>query len=440
MPTTSWQIAHSEIQRPFGFEAFLTTTNITTDDKVISTRLGDRWNQDDFFNGWYLIIRGAGNNETMRRVEDYVGSTGSCTVAGANLSTESGPITCEVSRFHPDDVKRAFNRARQDAFPQIGIFRDRAEAWTSGHRQYTLNLTSPMRKVYQVFRDNRDSAASLSENLFTDGGLEDWTSATALRNWTLAGSGASVHQEEATSSPTNFGVFEGSNSARLVVPVDTLTTLLQTVTPSVATEGVEVNVSAWVFTEVPGRVSVRIEGNDGTAHGGGGWEKLFHTLNLTATFTNASAGIAASSGAAMAFFVDEFVISFGQPGHLEREWTPIYGWHYLPPEDGATAGKLEFREPLPPKVRIRVVGSDLLSSVSTDADTIEIDGELLAPLYDLTRAYLCEERITIKAGQSTQIYWERQRSKWMGSYEDRINNGQRLKYPKVMLPTAYGSS
>jgi hypothetical protein len=70
MPNTTWEIANREIQRPLGFEAFQTTENIQVGNKIVSTELANRWNQDDSFNGWFVIIRGTNNDEVVRRVTD----------------------------------------------------------------------------------------------------------------------------------------------------------------------------------------------------------------------------------------------------------------------------------------------------------------------------------------------------------------------------------
>ena len=67
-------------------------------------------------------------------------------------------------------------------------------------------------------------------------------------------------------------------------------------------------------------------------------------------------------------------------------YTELRNWEHVPPVAGASdGGVLRFSEILPDKRRIRIVGRDMLSSVSADSDTVEVDGELLHPLYDKVR-------------------------------------------------------
>ena len=438
MPTTTWQIANAEIQRPLGFEQFATTTNIAGNDQVISTELGYRWNQADYFNGWYCIVRGANNDEVIRRVEDYAGETGALTVTGANFSSESGSMTCEVSRFHPDDVKRAFNRARQDAYPSIGIMRV-VDTIVTGFAQHRFTLPTTIRKVTRVELGDRHEANASSLNLFTDGGMEDWASTTSLTSWTLSGAGASVNQEAETTSPPNYAVLTGSNSARIVVPSSTVTTLLQTVTPDQATQGMEVNVSAWVYCTTADRVSVRIAGSDGTAHGGTGWERITSSGNLAATATSGAADIVATSGAAIPVFVDEMILTLGPQEPIDLPFRPVMEFDYFPPAAGASnGGTIEIGESLPAKYRLRIVGVDTVASVSADSDTFEVDINLLDPLYNLTREYLCDEKAQQVSSEQLRVRWTQRRDHYRRAYEADVEDGKRLQTPRsrLRIPTA----
>ena len=87
MPTTTWEVAREEITRPFGTVEFVTKTgtNITTNQLVVSTELSDNYTQDDYFIGWYVLIDGVQNANVVRRVTDYVASSGTLTVAGRLL-------------------------------------------------------------------------------------------------------------------------------------------------------------------------------------------------------------------------------------------------------------------------------------------------------------------------------------------------------------------
>ena len=68
----------------------------------------------------------------------------------------------------------------------------------------------------------------------------------------------------------------------------------------------------------------------------------------------------------------------------------LRNWDHVPPVAGASnGGVIRFQETLPDKYRIRIVGRDILTAASADSTTIEIDGELLHPVYDKVRQLLC---------------------------------------------------
>ena len=432
MPTTTWQTMNGEIQRPLGWEDVTTTTNLAANNSVISTQLADRWVQDDYFNGWYCIIRGTNNDEVIRRITDYTVSSGTLTVAGATLhgSGESGSVTIEVSRFHPDDVKRAYNRTRQNCFPNIAIVRD-VETVVTGPRQITYALPTSIRHVRDVQLGQRYNARSMAENLFLNSDFEDWTDATTADNWSIAGSGASVNQEKQTSPSSNYAVLSESNSARVVVPSSTVTTLLQTVNsasssyPAIAMEGMECNVSSWVYCTTASRVSISMAGDLGPTHGGTGWELIKHSFNLAATATSVIAGISVTSGAAIPVYVDEMICVVGPSEVLEHPYASLHNWEYMPPASGASnGGTLRFSEHLPSHRRLRIIGTDMLSSVSADSDTVEIDGELLEPLYNRVRNELCNERYE----QTNDSEWLERSREYDAKYQEA------MEYVSLRLP------
>jgi len=424
---------NGEIQRPLGWEDVTTTTNLAGNNSVISTQLADRWAQDDYFNGWYCIIRGTNNDEVIRRITDYTASSGTLTIAGAVLSSESGSVTIEVSRFHPDDVKRAYNRTRQNCFPNIAIVRD-VETVVTGPRQITYTLPTSIRQVRDVQLGQRYNARSMAENLFLNSDFEDWTDATTADNWSIAGTGASVNQEKQTSPSSNYAVLSESNSARVVVPSSVVTTLLQTVDstsssyPAIAMRGMECNVSGWVYCTTPSRVSISIATDLGSTHGGTGWELIKHSFNLVATATSVAAGISVTSGAAIPVYVDEMICVVGPSEVLEHPYASLHNWEYMAPAyetSGASkGGTLRFSEHLPSHRRLRIIGLDMLSSVDADANTVEIDGELLEPLYNRVRNELCNERYE----QTNDREWLERSREYDAKYQEA------MEYVSLRLP------
>ena len=344
---------------------------------------------------------------------------------------------------HPDAVQRAYNRARQIVWPHIGIVRD-VETVVTGQRQFTYTIPSTIRRVNRVYLGQRYEAQNDAENLLLNGGFEDWTNATTADNWSVTGSGSpSVNQEEQTTSPTNYAVLSGNNSARLVVPGSsgTATTLVQTFNSAssdytaVATEGMTANLSAWVYCNTSGRVSLTIDGDvQSDTHGGTGWELLTGSNNLDATDTSTVVGISVTSGAAIPVFVDEISLTIGQSSVLDRPYTPITNWDVLPPVAGASnGGVLRFTGQVPMQHRIRIVGSDMLSSVNADESTVEVDGDLLAPLYNKVRQLIADER----AMGNMESYWYTLARQYESEYNNAVETGAvGIRYPRPRFKVA----
>lgn len=446
MPTTSWATMRDEITQPFFALPFATTTDITgSDTSVVSTELANRFTNDDMLIGKWCIIEGGNNADVIRQITDYANSTGTLTLAGANLTAESGAVNCAVHEFHPDDVRRHFNRARVFVYPSAGIVRD-YQLLVTGPWQREYQIPSTVRDVRRVSLGHRVQSTSLAHNLLSDPGFEDWSSITSLTEWDLTGVGASVNQEEETTTPSNYAVLEGQYSALILSDSNNDTTLLQSILPDVGTGGMEIHISIWAYsTDSGGRVKARIEGGGVSAvsqpsggHGGTGWERLTASTTFTAGGTSADVGIIIEQGATIAVYVDEAICTVGPSEPLEGFWEPVYHWEIIPAVGGAgETGRLYVPHPLPEKQILRLIGTDLLSSVSSDSDTVEVDGEQLELLYAKTREYMCEERGDQTFGDM-RIHWKTLQSEYSNKYRDTIEQGRGLRVPPRTLRDPMG--
>ena len=432
MPTTTWEQIRQDIVRPFGLITGTTSENLAANKLLVDEDLTDLYPTDDYFNdNWFVIVTSNNNDTETRRVTDYAQSSGTLTVSKAWV-TDSSTSTYELMTVHPDSVLRAYNRARQVVWPHIGIVRD-VETVVTGQRQFTYTIPSTIRRVNRVYLGERYEAQNDAENLLLNGGFEDWTNSTTADNWGVIVGDTTVNQEKQTTSPANYAVLSGNNSARLIVPVSTAVTLAQTFNSAssdytaVATEGMTANLSAWVYCNTASRVSLTIDGDvQSDTHGGTGWELMKGSNNLDATDTATVVGISVTSGAAISVFIDEITLSIGQSSVLDRPYTAITNWDVMPPAAGASnGGVLRFVGDLPSQHRLRIVGSDMLSSVTggvattTDATTIEIDGELLEPLYNKVRQMLADER----AMGNMESYWWTLARQYEAEYDRAIESG-----------------
>ena len=444
MPTTTWETMRQDIVRPLGLVTGTTSANLAANTSLVDEDLTDLYSSDDYFNAnWYVIVTSNNNDTEYRRVTDYAQSSGTITVSKAWPSgSDSSTSTYELMTVPPNKVMEWYNRARQEVWPHIGIVRD-VETVVTGTRQFTYEIPSTIRRVNRVYLGERYESQNDSENLLLNGSFEDWSSATAADNWSVTGGGASMNQEEQTTSPTNYAILSGNNSLRLLVPGSTAVTLVQTFNSAsssytaVATEGMEANLSAWVYCNTASRVYLTIDGDvDSTAHGGTGWELMTASNNLDATDTSTVVGISVSSGAAIPVFVDEVFLTIGQSGPLDRPYSPITNWDVIPPAAGAsTGGTLRFTGKVPSHHRLRIVGSDMLTAATSDASTVEIDGDLLEPLYNKIRQRLCDER----AAGNAESYWFTMARQFEAEYNRAVESGavgirpprQRFKAPNM---------
>ena len=427
MPTTTWSTARQEIVRPFGLVTGTVSAALEADTALVDEDLADAYSSNDFFNNnWHVLVTSGNNAGEARRVTDYTGSTGTLAVSKAWADDGSTLATYELMTLDPVHVLRAYNRARAIVWPWVGIVRD-VETVVTGNRQFTYEVPSTIRRINNIYLGERYEAQHDSENLLLNGSFEDWTDATTCDNWAVTGGGASMNREDQTYSPNNYAILSGDRSLRLLVPGSTAVTLVQTFDSTsssytaVATEGMTASLSAYVYCNTASRVSLTIDGDVQSAtHGGTGWELMTASNNLDATDTSTVVGISVTSGAAIPVFVDEMFLTLGQSGVIDKPYSPITNWEFIPPVDGASSGgTIRFKNQIPEQRRLRIVGTDMLSSVSSDSDTLEIDGDLLEPLYNKTRQLLADER----AMGNPQSYWYTMARQFETEYNRAIESG-----------------
>ena len=439
MPTTTWSTMRQDILRPLGLiTSSTTTTALTTSKVVVDTKLTDRFPVDDYFNNqWFVHITSGNDAGKIRRVTDYAQSTGTLTHLGANYAGGDSP-SFELTPLDPTEVQNLYNEAREIVYPEISMVRD-LETIITGNRQHTYTLPSTIRKVDRVYLGNRRNANS-GDNLLLNGDFEDWDSDSlspgSQNNWTLAGSGSTFNKEAETFYPKNYAVLHGNNSGRLAV-AGTNTTLVQTFTPAsssyttLPTEGQEVNLSAWVYCNTASRVKLYIETAVGSFHGGTGWELMKASATLAHNATTAVVGVHVTASN-VAAYIDEIWMTIGQSEMTDVPYNELRNWNHVPPVAGASdGGVLRFEEILPSKHRIRVVGRDLLSSVSSDSDTVEIDGDLLHPLYDKVRQLIALRMATSNPTSN----WAEMARQYESSYMRAIEGDLiRVNAPLVAVP------
>ena len=365
--------------------SFTTTTAIAANTSVVSTELTDSgFNNDDALNDTFIRITSANNDDAVRRVTDYTGSSGTITVSGTALTSDSSTqATFEIYRYDPSQLRDMLNDAREDVFPRLYKQINDITLTLAGHQyRYARPTTIRQGFVRQVFEEPRIDAGSFANNIVNslNCDFETWTNSTTPADWVNSGF-TSITQEEETTGPDNYMVFSGTSSAQFQVAASSVNTALLTVPDGTNYKGEEINVGMWVYSKTASRISAAIQIDSdtistGTTHAGGGWERLTHTLDAKDLATSVKVGLHVTSASdAFVFYADELIATAGQSEIPKLTGTPIMSWR----EEG---DEILLRSAATHKDRtLRVKGMGLLSSISSGTDTMEIEGDQLRILY-----------------------------------------------------------
>ena len=398
---------------------FSTTTNITTNNSVISTELpGAGYTTDDYFGpdgSWWIIITGTANASVVRRVTDYAQSTGTLTVGGAALAAETGSVTFELHKVHPTLLRRALNDASRDVYP--AIFRRVIDEtlWTSSAvRRYLLpspwatgGVVDVSRRLRQIWLFRSPTAQSYGDNILKNGGFASWTSSSVAADWTATD--LTLAREQATTSPRNYAVLTDSDSAKCTALASTAGRLLQSISTPSTHDGLNFAFSVWVYCTTASRVFARITVNstdtDSANHGGTGWERLTVVAEGSVALTTLEFSVRVSSAAAaIIFYVDEGLATAGAYRPPSGEEAVLRGWRLeeqVAASPSLPAGMYLVLDERPPdRYQMRLVGTDYLTQfTATETSTVEIGTPQVEILYAyalrrLARAFQSEDAAT----------------------------------------------
>ena len=362
--------------------SFTTTTAIAANTSVVSTELTDSgFNNDDALNDTFIKITSANNDDTVRRVTDYTASSGTITVSGTALTSDSSTqATFELYRYDPDQLRDTLNDARLQAFPRIyQEILDRTTTGSDDVLRYTRPSTIPQNFVRQIYQENRIEVKSFENNLV--GTLNcDFENTTISTDWST--SNITLAAEVDTSSPDNWVVFEGTQSGKCTVAASSVGLLQQTVPSSTNYVGEEINMGIWVYSKTASRISAAIQLDSGSVstssatHSGNGWERLTHSLVADGVSSDIKCGVQVSSGTAFVFYADSLLVTAGFTNIPQRLGARITTWREEGDDIVVIGGVVNDRNLL-------VRGMGHLSSVSSGSDTMEIDERQARYLYNV---------------------------------------------------------
>ena len=365
--------------------SFNTTTAIAANNFVVSTELTDSgFNNDDALIDTFIKITSANNDDTVRRVIDYAASSGTITVSGTALTSDSSTqATFELYRYDPNQLRDTLNDARIEAFPRLyKHVEDRTLTLQGSQNRYARPTSVRQGFVRQIFQEPRYDAKTFENNIVgsLNCDFETWTNSTTPADW-VNSNFTSITQETETNSPDNWMVFDGSHSGQFQVAASSVNTALLTVPSGTNYKGEEINVGIWVYSKTASRVSavIQIDGDafsTGSTHTGNGWERLTHSTVATDLNTSIKVGLHVTSDSdAFVFYAVEIIATAGQSEIPISLGTPILVWREE--VDNILIHGLRGSD----NMNIRVRGMGFLSELSTGSSTMEIEGDQLRLLY-----------------------------------------------------------
>ena len=400
--------------------SFTTTTAIAANTSVVSTELTDLgFTDDDVLNDSFIKITSGNNLNEVRLVSDYTASSGTITVTGTALTSDSSTqATFEIYRYDPDQLRDAINDAANQAFP--ALFKridDRSHTVAPGQARYARPSSIEPGYIRQVYIVPKIQAKSFSENIIKDQNCDMEADSSSLTNWTDSAN-ITAAVEIDTTSPNNFMVYRDEQSAKLTCAASSTGTFTLSVTDPTNYESEELNFSIWVYSKYADLVSpmVQIDSDSvvtGTAHSGNGWQRL--TVSTTSSNVGSTIKVGlnfASNGSIYTVYADEAILTSG-PSEIPKGFeSVIFDWT----EEG---DYLTFLTAPPSHYNLHVVGCGALETLTAGADTITLEPHRVNLLLDYAA-------LTFFEGELDQTSAEDQNAilRQITHYRNKTQNGR----------------
>tara|TARA_A100001515_G_scaffold144524_1_gene148842 strand:+ start:17001 stop:18344 length:1344 start_codon:yes stop_codon:yes gene_type:complete len=400
--------------------SFTTTTAIAANTSVVSTELTDLgFTDDDVLNDSFIKITSGNNLNEVRLISDYVASSGTITVTGTALTSDSSTqATFEIYRYDPDQLRDSINDAANQAFP--ALFKridDRTHTVAPGQARYERPSSIEPGYIRQVYIVPKIESKTFAENIINDQNCDMEASSSALTNWTDSAN-ITAAVEADTTSPNNFMVYRGQRSAKLTCAASSTGTFTLSVTDPTNYESEELNFSIWVYSKYADLVSpmVQIDSDSvvtGTAHSGGGWQRLTVSTTSSNVGSTIKVGLSfASNGSIYTVYADEAILTSG-PSEIPKGYeSVVFDWT----EEG---DYLAFLTAPPSHYNLHIVGCGALETLTSGADTITLEPHRVNLLLDYAA-------LTFFEGELDQTSAEDQNAilRQITHYRNKTQNGR----------------
>lgn len=336
---------------------------------------------DDKLIDWYLRPTGATNQYAVRRISDFTGSTGTCTVSPVFAAQTASTQAYELHRYDPADKFQALDDARLAVSPYLYILRT-IDTITADGISNSFSIPSTIRVgPFQVIEE---------EPLAADA---DWNFlSNPVGNSTTGWTASNATQSIVTRDGSDNLIPKYDNAAmKLVVSASTAATVTQAVSSmspvtAATAAGREVTFGSWVYCRTANKVQLDIVTDAGTLasssqHGGSGWELLTATgVVASNNATTLSVRFATDNDSSpVVFYWNRAWFYFGSADMIKNIY---HGAKAATVRRDDTTQKF-YLDWIPQRGRqLRIIGRDTLSAISGSATaSMEVDEESAQLLY-----------------------------------------------------------
>ena len=437
MGTTALSVLERRVSEQIGdYIEVAVTTAIAANTSIVSTNLRNYdGGQDSYFVDWWVYITDKANIATLRQISAYTSSTGTLTVRGASLSSDSADLaTIRLHRYDRNLYVNAINDAVRETFPTFHKRVDIIELVTgnilpnSHFRDWAVS-TAPDK--YSMQDSNITATANTTGGNYRGGGksMKSLTGASGAGKYVYISSDSYPRLLDLMGNQVSFYCWalpEVANDASIQIYTVKADGTAQTLTSTTACPAGEFTLLTLEdqslnddLVEIQFRfktttASKYVYWDNARAIGRNQKEYLLPTDLVSGVLSSVEIQADGRSD----FWADDL---------LPRAWEEVHDWQVL--DDGTDKfirlGNLYNDDRL-----IRLRGYAPLSTVSAYTDTVEIDGRFLNRFVAYCKYKLYQSIEGPVASQDVGRY-ELQSAKAYAEYE-RLKNIRMLP-PKLQL-------
>ncbi len=386
MSTTLASLRQKLLEKQAIYISLATTSAGSTTTTLVSTQL-NRYdnNKDDRFNEMWVLVTDTGSNASTneRQIKDYAYSTGTVTPYAAFTAQVETAKNFQVLPWEPTLIKNCINEARFKCWPFLRV-------------------------------DLMDES-TVTGNWLKNGHMEDWAATTAPDGWASSGSPTLTEETTVIRGP------RGSSALKSTSGTSGYIYQSQVEWPQLLDlEGYTATFKANAYAGTASKVRLQVytkttagtEATTNSSYHSGGSE--YEPLSVEASIPSGLSDIQLRlvTGDITCYFDNVRVMGGINPDCLYlpssfykepfRIWRQVYGdsddiggmdnpeelfgWQVIERDNGDRA--LYFPYELVSDQKLRLLGGKLLSEVTTDAGTMEVDYDEVTPVVEMALAEL----------------------------------------------------